>query len=146
MPHKIIDRGFDREYRFCCKVPGDVEPGARLDTEAGALLVFSVGRAFGDPPMRYAYVDISPEALGAPVDALTPEQTAFRERSKAYRLRRDNDALAAAAILAALERDGWSSRRNTSGSAKALKRVYAALVADGVLELDGYRYVPRRNT
>lgn len=155
--YQIIDRGYDREYRFCCKVPADTEIGERIMTTHGPRLVYSLGRPFhanrvaresGEPPAyRYAYVDISADELGAPVDALTPEQAAYRERSPAYRMRRDNDAKATAAILAALERDGWSNQRNTPGiSAPILRRVYRELVEAGALELDGYRYVPRRNT
>lgn len=142
MPYQIHDRGFDREFRFYCKVPGDTEVGVRIDTEHGPRLVYRVGRKFGEPPMRYAYVDVSAAEIGA-VDVLTPQQAAFRRRTDA--IRSQNDAAAAAAILAALERDGWSSARNTPCSDVARRRVYAELVEAGVLELDGYRYVPKRN-
>lgn len=149
---KVFDRGYDRKLRFYCKVPADtVSEGDMLDTEHGHLRVTGVGRTYGDPPQCYAYVDVTPELVGAPADHLTPEQQAARKRThKALidlgeRRRQANDEEARYAILDALRRDGWSSRRNTPGLPTALRRVYARMLADGVIVRSGmkYRRTPR---
>lgn len=149
--YTLRDRGFDRgKNRFCTTVVvGAVDVGDLLETDKGPRRVSHLGRTFsnGEPPKCYAYFDIDPREIGAPVDSLTPEQVEAREFAReglgeGQRKRREaRDDEAAKAVLAALERDGWSNRSNTAAPQRALKRAYAELVAAGVIELKRYRYV-----
>jgi hypothetical protein len=85
--YTLLDRGFDRgTYRFHVIAPvGSFAVGAPVETDRGAFAYSHSGpRSFERNGVQHAYhyLDVTPADVGAPVDCLTPEQTAARAATR----------------------------------------------------------------